>query len=561
MRVKTGTTLQAKTSIEQVFEYHQRTKHKFDKYAQGPEFLDWDLQPNPYRFFKDVEKQALPLDLSTVDASYNRLYAESNENIQPSPLNIHSLGILLGLSLGLSAHKEYMGDRWSLRCNPSSGNLHPTEAYVICQQIDGLSNGVYHYLSEDHSLQQRMIPKDSGLDDKPKQLLLALSTISWRETWKYGERAFRYCQLDIGHALGAINYAAACLGWNVTLLNQWSTDNIASLCGLNREQDFAQAEIENGDVLLSISQSQQTHPDNSPDVLMNWATTGHWQGKANILDKHPIYHWPVIEQIESASKIISIEKHNTQQESTPPPLLNEAKYLKSESGETDLLAKDIIYGRRSAQRFDKQTVISQNHFYSLLDKCLYRDNSLPWNVLAEVKPMITVFYIHRVNRLTPGLYILANTHNNISEMKNLFHQEFLWHKPSNCPDHLPFYLLANTSTEKVSKSLSCHQAIASDGAFSLSILLSFEDSIKQQCMNYRKLHWQAGLLGHLLYLEAENIGMQGTGIGCFFDDDIHTVLGLSTNKYQVLYNFTIGSALNDARISTLPAYEHLSPNL
>jgi nitroreductase len=43
-------------------------------------------------------------------------------------------------------------------------------------------------------------------------LLLALSSIYWRESWKYGERAFRYCALDAGHASAAISIAAACLG-------------------------------------------------------------------------------------------------------------------------------------------------------------------------------------------------------------------------------------------------------------------------------------------------------------------------------------------------------------
>src|SRR5437660_12483691 len=31
--------------------------------------------------------------------------------------------------------------------------------------------------------------------------LVGLSSIHWREAWKYGERAFRYCQHDVGHAL------------------------------------------------------------------------------------------------------------------------------------------------------------------------------------------------------------------------------------------------------------------------------------------------------------------------------------------------------------------------
>ena len=34
------------------------------------------------------------------------------------------------LALGLAAWKVIPGDRWALRCNPSSGNLHPTEGYV-----------------------------------------------------------------------------------------------------------------------------------------------------------------------------------------------------------------------------------------------------------------------------------------------------------------------------------------------------------------------------------------------------------------------------------------------
>ena len=42
-----------------------------------------------------------------------------------------SIAILFELSLGLSAWKEHRGNRWALRCNPSSGNLHPTEGYAI----------------------------------------------------------------------------------------------------------------------------------------------------------------------------------------------------------------------------------------------------------------------------------------------------------------------------------------------------------------------------------------------------------------------------------------------
>ncbi|WP_243750910.1 hypothetical protein [Paraburkholderia sp. BL10I2N1] len=68
------------------------------------------------------------------------------------------------LSLGLSAWKSYGAERWALRCNPSSGNLHPTEGYLMCATLPGLSGGVYHYLSRDHVLEHRAAIDDPRWD-------------------------------------------------------------------------------------------------------------------------------------------------------------------------------------------------------------------------------------------------------------------------------------------------------------------------------------------------------------------------------------------------------------
>ena len=64
----------------------------------------------------------------------------------------------------------------------------------------------------------------------------------------------------------------------------------------------------------------------------------------------------------------------------------------------------------------------------------------------------------------------------------------------------------------------------------------------------------------MLYLEAEAAGYRGTGIGCFFDDSVHELLGFTGEQFQCLYHFTIGKPLDDQRIQTLPAYEHLRNN-
>jgi len=74
--------------------------------------------------------------------------------------------------------------------------------------------------------------------------LVGLSSIHWREAWKYGERAFRYCQHDLGHAMAALGLAAALVGWHAWPLPAWSHRGIAALTGIDRDDDFIEAERE-----------------------------------------------------------------------------------------------------------------------------------------------------------------------------------------------------------------------------------------------------------------------------------------------------------------------------
>ena len=106
--------------------------------------------------------------------------------------------------------------------------------------------------------------------------------------------------------------------------------------------------------------------------------------------------------------------------------------------------------------------------------------------------------------------------------------------------------------------VSCHQDIAADGAFSLGMVADFGDTVRQRGpWWYRRLFWEAGAVGQVLYLEAEAAGIRSTGIGCYFDDACHAVLGLDCDRFQSLYHFTVGAPVDDPRLTTLPAYGHL----
>ena len=71
---------------------------------------------------------------------------------------------------------------------------------------------------------------------------------------------------------------------------------------------------------------------------------------------------------------------------------------------------------------------------------------------------------------------------------------------------------------------------------------------------YRHLFWETGLVGQMLYLEAEAAGVRATGIGCFYDDMVHEAIGLTGHAFQSLYHFTVGAPVEDSRLTTEPGY-------
>ena len=117
-------------------------------------------------------------------------------------------------------------------------------------------------------------------------------------------------------------------------------------------------------------------------------------------------------------------------------------------------------------------------------------------------------------------------------------EEFVWQTPPGVPSGFPLYLLAEEDCRPAARTLSCHQDIAADGFFSVGMIAEFDGPIRRHGpWFYRNLYWEAGMVGQVLYLEAEAAGVRSTGIGCYFDDPVHQILGLTDNRFQSLYQF------------------------
>jgi hypothetical protein len=169
-----------------------------------------------------------------------------------------------------------------------------------------------------------------------------------------------------------------------------------------------------------------------------------------------------------------------------------------------------------------------------------------------------VLFVHRVEGLDAGIYCLARDPDALTALQAEMRPDWLWARVPRAPQYLPLYLLMPLDAREFAATVSCHQRIAADSAFSLAMLARFDDITRERPWLYRHRFWEAGVLGHVLYLEAEAAGVQGTGIGCYFDDGVHQALGLATRRFQDLYHFTVGTARVDARLVSEPAYAHLT---
>jgi SagB-type dehydrogenase family enzyme len=533
--------------LQRIFHYHEATKHHYQRYARGPGYLDWASQPNPFRRYAGA--RLIPLE--KVAPGPEPLYDEAfvPGQIPPATVNLRSVSQLYFDSLAISAWKSTGETSWALRVNPSSGNLHPTEGYLICGPVPGLCDRpmICHYAPKEHVLELRA-ELDLELWQRlcsrlpTNTFILGLTSIHWREAWKYGQRAYRYCQHDAGHAIGAVSIAAAGLGWQTSILDDLGTEELALLLGTFMDHE---AEPEEPDVLMSITPSSEAiYQTGLPEEPVQAFGSLAWQGSPNQLSR---YHadWGMDEIAEAARRPTGPVKYERFQ-SPPGPYSLQPRSAS---------LRRMIRQRRSAVAMDGVTRISRETFYRILQRTLAVPGNVPFNTLPWRPQVHLAIFVHRVEDLPAGLYFLVRDTSQRNALEGAIPGLHQGRRPPGCPEQLELYSLIEGDVRTAARQISCLQEIAGESCFSLGMIAEFERPLKRYGpWFYPRLFWEAGMIGQVLYLEAEAAGIRSTGIGCYFDDPMHEILGLQDRAYQDLYHFTVGGPIEDTRLTTLPSY-------
>jgi SagB-type dehydrogenase family enzyme len=163
-----------------------------------------------------------------------------------SPLTLEELSFLLWCTQGV---KEVIPGSATFRTVPSAGARHALETYLMVNNVDTLKQGLYWYSALRHGL----ILIAQG-DQLAEQLVTAClgqrfvaqsgGTFIWtaatyRMTWRYSERGYRYFFLDAGHACQNLYLAAEAIHCGVCAIAAFSDDAVDEFLQIDGEEQFS----------------------------------------------------------------------------------------------------------------------------------------------------------------------------------------------------------------------------------------------------------------------------------------------------------------------------------
>lgn len=205
--------------------------------------LDFNAKPLPFRTYPGAARTALPgADFAVempLGAALSRRRSVREFSLGPMPLA--TLGRLLYASCGVRADRQPDGDWTYRRPAPSAGARYPLEVYAATQAVDGLTDGIHHYDPRGHALElRRPGPAHELLAELvlgqemvlAANLLIVITGVPERTTWKYGQRGHRFVLLDAGHLGQNLYLVATALGLGPVGIGGFFDDELSALLEL-----------------------------------------------------------------------------------------------------------------------------------------------------------------------------------------------------------------------------------------------------------------------------------------------------------------------------------------
>jgi SagB-type dehydrogenase family enzyme len=432
------------------------------------------------------------------------------------------------LSAGVTKRLLYPGGEIAFRAAACAGALYPIEVYVVCGDLPGLPAGVYHFSPADFSLGRlrdgdfrEFLARASGghPDVASAPLTLVFTAITWRSSWKYQARSYRYHFWDSGTILA--NSLAACAAQRLpaSAVMGFVDADIDRLVGVDGEWEKSLALLPVGRAARRPAPAPDA-PPLSPEVE---PLSADWRVYPLIDELHQASRLEdpqVVERWRERGQQAAAGPHRTER---PPagredgfPLWTQEAQLPGKS-----LAETIVK-RGSSRRF-RQAAISFDELSAVLAAAtngFMNDWSIPGGeFLNEL-----YLNVHAVEGLPPGAYRYQ-------------------------PESLSLNLLKAGDFRAQSAHLCLGQDLGGTASFTAFFLADLEAVLERYGnRGYRLAQMEAGILGGRLYLGAYALGRGASGL-TFFDDDVVDFFAPSSAGLEPVFVTAVGAPARPAQRS------------
>jgi SagB-type dehydrogenase family enzyme len=498
------------------WKYHDLTKHSYSSIRTNPHFLDWQNQPSPFKVYLDLEPIPLPRDL--LQSNMPTLEAIASPEVVPlgeMRPSLDQLATMLYFSAGVTRKKTYPGGEIYFRAAACAGARYPIELYVVCGDLDGLPPGVYHFSPGEFALRclrsgdyRNLVIRATG--DEPgiaaSPVVLVSTAVSWRSTWKYRDRAYRYHFWDDGMILANALAMAAAHKLPAKLVMGFVEAEINQLLGIDGQQELALS-------LLALGHTQEM-----PGRLS--ASAGLPDLQLEVLPLSAAQaDYPSIREMHAASSFTQASEVAEWQRATIKRHLPEAtgKCFPLSVPAQEALAMDaieqVIQQRASTRRFARKAI-------SFTDLSLILDRATRPIVNDFIEPSTLqcndlYLIVNWVTDLTPGAYVFRKEEGVLE-------------------------LLKEGDFRNEARYLTLEQDLGGDASVTLFFMADLHAVLdKLGNRGYRAAQLEAAIIGGKMYLAAYARKRGATGL-TFYDDDVTEFFAPHASGKSCIFVTSIG---------------------
>jgi SagB-type dehydrogenase family enzyme len=480
-------------------DYHSRTSYsRFDLGGGG---LDFRNQPRVFKSYPGLSTVPLPQVIAWPEKKLSEILRGEGRREAVVEMDMDLFAKIVVLTHALTSKRRIGGAEFYFRSVASAGALYPFELYAAVRDVVGLPDGLYHHTVALHALTLLRSGNLMPTIAKSVKLIRAqrpsavffLTSIFFRSSWKYRDRAYRYNLLDTGHLAENLMLALRALSLEFELLYDFDDRKVNALLGLDTNREVCLA-------VASVSVEQAPEIDGDPP--MKGAPKG-LASASRVAGKEIDY--PLIRAVHEST--YRIEKP----QAVTPPVLESLGFEWPEV----MNYSDAIFRRRSNRNFVR-TKLSAQALVSLLDLLCVAHQEAPESRLIETGSVAVGFLTGEIEDLEPGFYVLDRDRRSISLVNPVPMIDTMTHVCldqqwlRNCSVH--FLFICNLKR--------VHKAWGPRG--------------------YRHALMTAGGLGQRLYVGATAMRIGCCGIGAFYDGEASELLGLNSDS-KVLYLVAAGA--------------------